>query len=265
MSRTKSEMLSLLCEELDLTQMELARLCEVDPATVQRWLAGSHPIPMAVIRMCGLLELGRRRNMLPDCWPGDWSPPLDGAAIVGEAQSVAEAILADLVHVASTNTYWSYEVGCLIKGSAVNTRWTARMLEAGLLGTKTSTGKPSMTLLTPTNWLRRSEHLQKANDFVHRPGEPRFIDGDLNIASTVLEQVTAPPPPPRPEYREGLRLISAVLPSDPPPTAATSPFDSSAPIVYRRRRQIATAATSPFHSSAPIVYRRRRRIAPPED
>jgi hypothetical protein len=74
------------------------------------------------------------------------------------------------------------------------------------------------------------------------------------------EQAAAPQPAPVPQYRERLRLISAGLPKDPPPTAATSPFGSTEPIVYRRRRRVAP----PDGSTEPFI-RRRRRVAPPDE
>jgi hypothetical protein len=58
--------LSRLLDELDLTNKDLSRLCEVAPATVQRWLAGSGPIPMAVIRMLMLMVHVRRASELCD-------------------------------------------------------------------------------------------------------------------------------------------------------------------------------------------------------
>jgi hypothetical protein len=110
----------------------------------------------------------------------------DGTFIAGEAklaaEATAEAILADLVHIKRENMWWSYEANGLTETASVEICWTARMLEAGLLGTTTATGKPSKVLLTLTNWLKRNKHTQKANELIHRLGMPRIVEGNLNIA-----------------------------------------------------------------------------------
>lgn len=66
MTIANPDTLGVLLEQLDLTNRDLARLCEVAPATVQRWLAGSGPIPMAVIRMLLLMVHVRRASQLTD-------------------------------------------------------------------------------------------------------------------------------------------------------------------------------------------------------
>ena len=251
MSRTKSEMLSILLEELELTNTELARLCEVYPATVQRWLAGSHPIPMSVIRMCGLLELVRRNDMLPDCWPGDWSPP--PAAIGqtirrrrhGQQPGAAAAELEDeaLSKETRTSDPTLQRLICLERQVAYNQRQFDFLIEC--LG-------PEIHKLTSD--FEQVYRRRRVSDQAVAPPPPP-------PQAAAPPQVTAPPPPPpRPEYREGLRLISAGLPKDPPPTAATSPFGSTEPIVYRRRRRVAP----PDGSTEPFI-RRRRRVAPPDE
>jgi hypothetical protein len=226
MSRTRSEMLSILLEELELTNTELARLCEVPPATVQGWRSGAEPIPMAVVRMCGLLELGRRNDMLPDCWPGDWSPP---PAAIG--QTIRRRRRGQQ------------------PGAA------AAELEDEALSKETRTTDPTLQRLICLE--RQVAHNQGAFDFLIECLGPKILElmGEFDMATALPDEFNMAtalanarrhasakpsPPPPKPQYREGLRLISAGLPN-PPPTAATSPFGSAEP------------------------RRRRRRIAPPED
>jgi hypothetical protein len=114
----------------------------------------------------------------------------DGAFIAGEAKTVLKAFQADLVHIGSEDKFWSYEAGDgaagetgrLITGSAVDTRWTARLLEAGLLTTVTAAGNPSKALLTPINVFRRNKQSQLLGGLIHRLGAPRVIGNCLNIA-----------------------------------------------------------------------------------
>jgi hypothetical protein len=113
----------------------------------------------------------------------------DGAFIAGEAKAIAETVLADLVHIASEDRYWSEETRGLLRSSAVDTRWRARMLKAGLLSTTTSAGNPSKVLLTPTGWISRFEHMQKADKLIHRLGAPRIVDNCLNIAPALPKRL----------------------------------------------------------------------------
>jgi hypothetical protein len=139
------------------------------------------PIPREALQAIGVKLAGELRPMeLPD-----------GTFVAGETKGLAEAILSDLVHIASTNEWWSYEAGAPIKGDAVDTRWRARMLEAGLLVKRTPTGRVAQAEYTPTGWISRNEHMQKANKIVHRLGAQRLVEGDLNIAPALPKRAVS--------------------------------------------------------------------------
>jgi hypothetical protein len=269
MSRTKSEMLSILLEELAFTDTDLAHLCEVPHATVQGWFSGAEPIPMAVIRMCGLLELVRRNDMLPDCWPGDWSPPpaaigqtirrhrhgqQPGAAAVAlEAEALSketrttDPTLQRLIYlerqVVCNQRAFDFLIECLgpkileLMGDfdlATALPDELDMATALARGRKHASAKAAVPpQAAPPPQVTQPEQVyrrRRVSDQAVAPPPPP-------PQAAAPPQVTAPPPPPpRPEYREGLRLISAGLPTTSPPTAATSPFGSSEPFIRRRRR-----------------------------
>lgn len=60
--RFTPEALEALLDTLDIKNVEVARLCGVNPTTIQRWLNGHTPIPHAVIRMLTLMVLLRQFN-----------------------------------------------------------------------------------------------------------------------------------------------------------------------------------------------------------
>lgn len=58
-----------MLEELDLTNADLAALCDVALSSVQRWIAGQGPIPMAVIRLCAIMVQVHRAQVICDPRP----------------------------------------------------------------------------------------------------------------------------------------------------------------------------------------------------
>lgn len=63
--------------ELDLQNVELARIADVAPASVQRWLNGSSPVPRSIIVMLELMIHIKRGHQLTQ--PGSigviWAMP----------------------------------------------------------------------------------------------------------------------------------------------------------------------------------------------
>lgn len=53
--RFTPESLDALLYQLDMPNRECARLCGVNPTTIQRWLNGQTPIPHAVIRLLTIM------------------------------------------------------------------------------------------------------------------------------------------------------------------------------------------------------------------
>ena len=72
-----------------------------------------------------LQEQLARSGLFPD-------PPFD----------IRSAILADLIHVASEDCYWSIETQCLISYKVVDERWFSLMLPSGMLDRVNDAGKP---------------------------------------------------------------------------------------------------------------------------
>jgi len=56
-------------DEWPLSAAKIAKLCEVDVRTAQRWLSGEHQAPRAAIK---LIHLTQRQRILPDTWPNHW-------------------------------------------------------------------------------------------------------------------------------------------------------------------------------------------------
>ncbi len=65
---TPQERLEEQLEQLDVTNVECARLCGVSLSTVQRWLVPGTPVPLAVLRLLELMVLMRRAYMPTMNW-----------------------------------------------------------------------------------------------------------------------------------------------------------------------------------------------------
>jgi hypothetical protein len=107
-------------------------------------------------------------------------------------QAVEQAILADLIHVATKNEYWSLAVGGLMKHKAINDRYYTRMRDAGLLAytVELASGKEKEKELAVDTWLKGHDDVRRAGKMTYRLGQPLMIDGDLNIAPELPEDLT---------------------------------------------------------------------------
>ena len=114
-----------------------------------------------------------------------------GRFLGGQTPDVAAAVLADVIHVASEDCFYSRETGCLVKKDTVNMRWYVRMTQAGLLTVANAAGRVST--IEPVVWLKRCPQTAFARGITHRLGEALMTpDGYLNIAPPWPEAPVAP-------------------------------------------------------------------------
>ena len=109
---------------------------------------------------------------------------------------IRSAILADLIHVASEDCYWSIETQCLISYKVVDERWFSLMLPSGMLD-RVNDAKPPRKLapMSVTNWLRHQPDTQRVARVIHRLGEPLIVGDCLNIALPVPARLEVPGEP----------------------------------------------------------------------
>jgi hypothetical protein len=250
------ELLAILLEELDLDSKDLARLCRTSPVTVRRQWLGAGPTPMSVIRMCASLvqvrrdyaltyynlrnierNIEERENLLRMQVMEYCDRDRDEPPPAGECPGTGAAI-EERIRWRRRRRRRPLPAQAAVPDQQVTQpeRVAAPPQVATEQQVPTEVAVPPQVTAPPQVYRRRRVPAQAVVP----------VEAAVPPQVTVPEppQVTAPPPPPRPEYRAGLRLISAVLPKDPPP------------------RHDGIGGYHP-DSSAPVI--RRRRITPPED
>jgi hypothetical protein len=135
-----------------------------------------------------LQEQLARSGLFPD-------PPFD----------IRSAILADLIHVASEDCYWSIETKCLVSHKTVDDRWFYLMLPSGMLDRHSDVGddnddsdegdkkkkkkKKKLASMSVANWLKLQPDTQRVSRITHRLAQPLIVDDCLNIAPALPERV----------------------------------------------------------------------------
>lgn len=69
--------------EYPIGASNLARLCNVNITTAQRWLSGKSRPPAATARF---IQLTQRERIMPDSWPHNWKINRAGALDIGHAK-----------------------------------------------------------------------------------------------------------------------------------------------------------------------------------
>lgn len=69
----RTEVLLRQLEELDISNVDLARLIDMAPSSVQRWTAGTHEPPLMLLRLLECMLTVRRFGVaVEQCFRKDW-------------------------------------------------------------------------------------------------------------------------------------------------------------------------------------------------
>jgi hypothetical protein len=96
--------------------------------------------------------------------------------VAGEEKSLVEAILGDVIHVASESCFWSVGGRCGMDAKASDNRLYPPMAAAGLLD------RPRRVPMRPQEWLMQHPDMVRVARVTHRLGKPLIVDDCLNMA-----------------------------------------------------------------------------------
>jgi hypothetical protein len=136
------------------------------------WLRERRPdADLALIPSVALKAIGKKLAgvLQPVSVPG-------GRMVAGEEKSLVEAILGDVIHVASESCFWSVGGRCWMDAKALDNRLYPPMAAAGLLD------RPKRVPMRPHEWLMQHPDMVRVARVTHRLGKPLIVDDCLNMA-----------------------------------------------------------------------------------